>query len=491
MSGTIFLLLSMIFPLMTTVLCALMRTQKNKRDCLALFAAVMTFLCVLGVLSSFKSTDDVGIHLINFQPELMIAFGVEPLGIVFALLASGFWIITHIYSIGYMRTENDKKHARFFAFFSFSIFSTLGIAYSSNLLTLFVFYELLTISTYPLVAHKETKEATLGARIYLGILMGTSIVFLLLAVIWTYLLTGTLDFVSGGILAGKTSPFLMALLLGFFAFGIAKAALMPFHQWLPSAMIAPTPVSALLHAVTVVKAGVFSMLKVGIYIFGIKTLETTGASIWLIWLSAFSILMASLIAMTKDNLKARLAYSTISQLSYITLGMALATSMGTLGGCLHIVTHAFGKITLFMCAGTIYIATKKTEISTMRGLGRTMPFTFISFGVAALSIIGLPPFGGSWSKWSLLVAAADVNQRIIIAVIMLSSILNVMYLIPVFARGFFSDCQPVSIRKSNGIFEAPLLCVLPSCLTASGCIVLFFYSLSIQDFLIPILTINN
>ncbi len=247
-----------------------------------------------------------------------------------------------------------------------------------NMFTLFLFYEALTVSTYPLVAHKGTPEAIKGARTYLAILIGTSIGLQLIAVVWTWVIAGTLDFTRGGILEGHIAGPMVAVLLALYAFGIGKAALMPFHRWLPAAMVAPTPVSALLHAVAVVKAGVFTMLKVGVYIFGIDFLATTGASVWLMWLAAFSIIAASVVALTKDNLKARLAYSTVSQLSYITLGMALATSMGALGGGMHIAMHAMGKITLFMCAGSIYVATHKTDISQMTGLGRAMPITFMA-----------------------------------------------------------------------------------------------------------------
>ncbi|MEL6947501.1 MAG: proton-conducting transporter membrane subunit, partial [Pseudomonadota bacterium] len=402
---------------------------------------------------------------------------------------SGLWTVTHIYGVGYMRGNNEKNHARFFACFAFAIFATMGIAFSANLLTLFLFYEALTISTYPLVAHKQNGDAKVGARTYLGILMGTSIALLLTAIVWTYVLAGTLDFRLGGILDGKVSASLMPILLALFAFGIGKAALMPFHRWLPAAMVAPTPVSALLHAVAVVKAGVFTMLKVGVYVFGIDTLSSTGASEWLMWLAAFSIIAASTVALKQDNLKKRLAYSTVSQLSYITLGMALATSMGVIGGGLHIATHAFGKITLFMCAGAIYVATHKTEISDMRGLGWKMPFTFIAFGIGALSIIGLPPLAGSWSKWALMVASADTGQIIIIGVLMVSSMLNVAYLLPVFARGFVGAGVRKDTRAkglTRGIQEAPLFCVLPLCLTAFGCLVLFFYSGSIEMFLAPV-----
>ena len=481
------ILVSMLLPLIACVSNILHGDNRpNLRDGITFLAALGSFGCVLSVLVQTGGAATESYKLVTVMPGLEIAFSVEPLGLLFALIASGLWCVTHLYAIGYMRGNNEANHPRFFAAFSFSIAATLAIAFSANMFSLFVFYEVLTLATYPLVAHKGTDEAKRGARVYLGVLMGTSIAFLLVAIVWTYVLTGTLDFQSGGILDGKIGAGMTAILLGLYAFGIGKAALMPFHRWLPSAMVAPTPVSALLHAVAVVKAGVFTMLKVGIYIFGIDFLAKTGASQWLMWLAAFSILAASAVAMTKDNLKARLAYSTVSQLSYITLGMALATSMGAVGGGLHIAMHAFGKITLFMCAGAIYVATHKTEIGQMTGLGRVMPVTYGAFLVGALSIIGLPPLGGSWSKWQLMVGAADTGQLIMIGVLMVSSLLNVVYLLGPIARGFF--LQDINNDKlvEKGISEAPFWCVAPPVFTAIGCLVLFFYGGEISAFLAPI-----
>ena len=426
--------------------------------------------------------------LFEVLPGLDLAFNVEPLGLLFAIVASGLWMVTHIYGIGYMRGNEESHHARFFACFSLAISAVMGIAFAANMFTLFLFYELLTLSTYPLVAHKGTPEAIRGARTYLGILLGTSIALQLVAIIWTYLIAGTLDFQRGGILAGNISGPIVAVLLALYAFGIGKAALMPFHRWLPAAMVAPTPVSALLHAVAVVKAGVFTMLKVGVYIFGIDFLAETGAAEWLMWLAAFTIIASSVVALTKDNLKARLAYSTVSQLSYITLGMALATSMGALGGGMHIAMHAMGKITLFMCAGSIYVATHKTNISQMTGLGRVMPITYISFLIGALSIIGLPPLGGSWSKWLLIVGAADTGQWIMIGVLMLSSLLNVAYLLSIVGKGFFLTDK--TAPQPTGMAEAPTLCWLPPALTAVGCVILFFIAGDILNFLSPIVAPN-
>ena len=477
----------MLIPAGAAVTNLVFRNRADLRDGITLAAAVATFLMVLSILSGVGNGTTEPLVLFEVFPGLDIAFNVEPLGLLFAIIASGLWIITHLYGIGYMRGNNEEHHARFFASFSLAISAVMGIAFASNMFTLFIFYEILTLSTYPLVAHKGTPEAIRGARTYLGILIGTSIGLQLLAVIWTYSITGTLDFTKGGILEGQIAGPAVAVLLALYAFGIGKAALMPFHRWLPAAMVAPTPVSALLHAVAVVKAGVFTMLKVGIYIFGIDFLAETGASEWLMWLAAYSIIAASVVAMTKDNLKARLAYSTISQLSYITLGMALATSMGALGGGMHIAMHAMGKITLFMAAGSIYVATHKTNISQMNGLGKIMPITYGAFFIGALSIIGLPPLGGSWSKWLLIVGAADTQQWVMIGVLMVSSLLNVAYLLPIIGRGFFSPLPEGSPTK---ISESPVLVWLPPAITAFGTIILFFYAGTLQEFLSPIVSGN-
>ena len=485
MDTSLAILLSMLLPAAAVVTNLLFRKSPNLRDGLTLGAAIATFIVVLNILANVGNTTTATFVLFEVMPGLELAFNVEPLGMMFAILASGLWIVTHIYGIGYMRVNNEDDHARFFACFSFAIFSVMGIAFAANMLTLFLFYEILTLSTYPLVAHKGTLAAIKGARTYLSILIGTSIGLQLVAVIWTFAVAGTLDFTRGGILEGLIAGPPVAILLALYAFGIGKAALMPFHRWLPAAMVAPTPVSALLHAVAVVKAGVFTMLKVGIYIFGVDFLAVTGASIWLMWLAAFSIITSSVIALTKDNLKARLAYSTISQLSYITLGVALATSMGILGGSLHVVMHAMGKITLFMCAGSIYVVTQKTNISQMTGLGRAMPITFIAFLIGSLSIIGLPPLGGSWSKWFLIMGAADAGQLAIIGVLLISSLLNVAYLLPLVGKGFF--LKPVNETKPTKFAESPTLVWAPPAFTACGCIILFFLAGHIQAFLMPII----
>jgi len=372
-----------------------------------------------------------------------------------------------------MRSHDESNQTRYYICFALSLASAIGLAFSANLLTMFLFYEALTLSTYPLVTHAGTAEAKRAGRLYLGLLLGTSIGFQLLAIIGTYVIAGTTDFRPGGILAGQAGPGVIGVLFALYMFGIGKAAIMPFHRWLPAAMIAPTPVSALLHAVAVVKGGVFVVLKVIIYVFGLDLMQSSHPGEWLMWLAAFTILAASLIALTKDNLKARLAYSTVSQLSYIVLGAALATGTSILGGGLHILTHAFGKITLFFCAGAIMITTHKENISEMRGIGRTMPLTMFAFLIGSLSVIGLPPFAGAWSKWYLAVGAMEADRAFFVAVLVIGSLLNIAYLMPVVVQAFFPEENSTQFKSE--IREAPLACLIPILLTAAGCVIIFVY----------------
>ena len=303
--------------------------------------------------------------------------------------------------------------------------------------------------------------------------MTTSIGFLLLAIIWTWSLTGTLEFTVGGILTGKAEPAILGGLLLLFVFGTGKAAIMPFHRWLPAAMVAPTPVSSLLHAVAVVKAGVFTILKVSVYVFGIDLIASLDAAYWLSLLAGFTIVAASIIAMTKDNLKARLAYSTISQLSYIILAAMLGVATGVFAGSLHIAMHAFGKITLFFCAGAILVAAHKSKVSELNGIGRAMPITMIAFLLAALSIVGLPPLGGSWSKWLLLQATMEAHNMVLLIVLLVSSLLNLFYLVEIPIRAFFA--KPVDPAYNNGINEAPKFSLIAILITTIGCLALFFF----------------
>ncbi len=490
--------ISLALPLIAVALIVMFGNTPNIRDVCSGGAAGLLFVAVAclshAVFAGARPQWAIG----EMMPGFEIAFRIEPLGMLFALVAAGLWILTTAYAVGYMRGHHEQHQTRFFAYFAIAIFAAIAAAFSANLFTLFVAYELMTVSTYPLVTHHGTPEACRGGRVYLGILLSTSICLFMLAIVWTWSLAGTLDFQLGGILseavaAGRISQTGLGVLIGLFAFGIGKAALMPFHRWLPAAMVAPTPVSALLHAVAVVKVGVFSILKVCVYIFGMELLRESGVSLYLAYVAGFTLVAASLVAMTKDNLKARLAYSTISQLAYITLGAMLATPSSVIGGGMHIAMHAVGKITLFFCAGAIYVAAHKKNISEMGGLGRKMPLTFAAFLIASVSIIGLPPGGGAWSKWFLAIGTVETHQYVLTAALMISSLLNIAYLVPIPIRAFMKpqsgssdDDQPTGRGWFSEMREAPLLCVVPLCITAIGSVALFFAADWIYEILLPI-----
>jgi multicomponent Na+:H+ antiporter subunit D len=483
------MILALALPLLAAAANLLFDRRPNLRDAAQVLVSVLLFAVVCSLAPETFAGARPAVVLFELLPGFAVELRLEPLGMLFALVASGLWIATAFYSIGYMRAHHEQHQTRFYFCFAIAIFAALGAAQAANLFTLFVFYEILTLSTYPLVTHHGTDAARRGGRTYLGILLFTSIAFLMYALVWTWNLAGTLEFVPGGILSeayrdAKIGRGSLAILLALFAFGTGKAALMPFHRWLPAAMVAPTPVSALLHAVAVVKVGVFTVMKVVLYTFGIELLRDSGVSVWLMYVAGASILLASLVALTKDNLKARLAYSTISQLSYVTLGAALAQPWSVIGGSMHIAMHAMGKITLFFCAGAFYVTTHKTEISQMRGIGRRMPVTTAAFLVASLSIIGLPPCGGVWSKWYLGLGAAAADQPLLVLVLMISSLLNVAYLLPVAIAGFWYP--PDDDQPEGTIREAPLFCVIPLSITALGGVVLFFVANRISTVLAPL-----
>ena len=467
---------ALLVPLAGAVLIGLAGSRPNLRESITLATAAVLLGCVLQVLPAVAAGMRPGLAWLTVLPGLQLAFEVEPLGMLFALVASGLWIVNSLYSIGYMRGNREAHQTRFYVCFALALAATMGIAFAGNLFTLFVFYEILTLVTYPLVTHHGTDDARRGGRVYLGVLMGTSIVLLLPALVFVWHVAGTTDFTAGGILNGKLGHAGLAGLLVLTMFGIGKAALMPVHRWLPAAMVAPTPVSALLHAVAVVKAGVFCVVKVIVYVFGVDNLAAAGidgAADWLVVVAGFTIVAASVVALRADNLKRRLAYSTVSQLSYVVMAAALLAPLSVIGAALHIAAHAFGKITLFFAAGSIYTAAHKTEVGELDGIGRRMPWTMGAFAIAALSMIGLPPMVGFVSKWYMLSGAMAAQHWLAVGVIVLSTLLNAGYFLPIVYRAFF--VPPVDAGDAHaGHGEAPVSMVLATAATAAATVALFF-----------------
>jgi len=463
--------------------------RPNLRETVSFVTAAVMFCIIVSMIGDVAPAP-LGrghtLHLTVFAilPGLSVSFRADAFSMVFGLVGSFLWVITVFYAAGYMRGLNEHAQTRFSACFALTLFGAMGVAFADNLFTLYLFYEVVSICTYPLVAHHQDAEGYDGARKYIVYLTTTAKGLVLPAMIVIYVLTGNLDFAHNshsGILQGGASDALATVLYVCCILGFAKNGIMPFHHWLPGAMVAPTPVSALLHAVAVVKVGVFCTTRVMLFVFGTDLMKALNLGIPTAYFVSFTILAASIIALTKDNLKARLAYSTVSQLSYIILGVALLTVDGIQGGIVHIANHAFSKITLFFCAGAIYVATRKKCISEMSGLGRTMPFTFAAFAVASLSMIGAPPVAGFVTKWKLLVGAMEMptHSMGILLVLLASTLLNVAYFAPVTYKAFFGK-RPEG--EETGIREAPLSMVVPILIAAGVSVFIGIYPDAIMSF---------
>jgi multicomponent Na+:H+ antiporter subunit D len=477
-------LLAVLVPLLVIPVLMSSSRRPNVREAWVFAAGVLMFGLVVSMTPVILAGHRIELTLFRLMPGADIAFRVDGLGMLFALVASSLYIVTSLYSIGYMRGLKEHGQTRFVSFFALAIGSTIGAAFSANLVTLYLFYEILSLATYPLVAHHEDDTSRVSARRYLTFILGTSIGLVLPAMIYCYHVTGTLEFSTAGIFAGQLSRPGATVLLLMFVFGFAKAGIMPFHSWLPAAMVAPTPVSALLHAVAVVKVGVFSIVRVLTGIFGVDLLGAFNLGTLIMVIAAFTILVSSCIALSQDELKRRLAFSTISQLSYIVFGVAMLSPMGQLGGVIHILMHAFGKITLFFCAGAIFVATGKKYISQMKGLGRKMPVTFAAFFIGSLGVIGLPPTGGFYSKWNLILGTLEAGQTGFMVVLLISSFLNAFYFLPIVYQGFFGKPDDRPLNAPVAVREANLCLVVPLAVTALASIALFFFPQMFVDLIV-------
>ena len=454
--------------------------RPNLREFWSILAGVIKFSIVISMVPAIFAGHTIEYTLVTFYQGIDIKFRVDAFGLLFGTVSSFLWIITTFYSIGYMRSSKEHAQTRYFTCFAISLSSTVAVAFSANLITLFVFYEILSLATVPLVGHKETPEALEGARKYFLYLLSLSKTLLLAGIIIVYMVAGTTDFQSHGLL--RSQPGSTLLFVGFFLFlfGFAKGAVMPVHNWLPSAMVAPTPVSALLHAVAVVKVGVFSILRVVFHIYGVDLMSRMNLGITAAYVVSFTIVIASIIALSKDNLKARLAYSTVSQLSYVILGAVLLTPSSMVGGIMHIANHAFSKITLFFCAGSLYWSAHKTEVSQLSAIGKKMPWTMAAFFIASLSMIGVPPAAGFTSKWYLALGSIEAHQLPILVALLVSTVLNAAYFLPITYKAFFEKDEATAISSHDShdhheeIKEIPFV-VVPLVVTSIISLVIGIY----------------
>lgn len=458
------LIIAPLIPMVTGLFIMAFGKRPNLRETCAVCGAFLTFITVVSLFPHVLHGGSYDYNLVTLYPGISIKFHLDGLGLIFSGVASSLWIFAAFYCIGYMRGLNEHAQTRFYFCYAVSVGAGVGAAFSGSLVTLYLFYEIISVITYPLVMHHQDEEGYSGGRKYIIYLMFASKAFLLPAMILTYVMSGTLDFATAGVVGGifpaNADPVLVNVTYILFLFGFAKAAIMPLHNWLPDAMVAPTPVSALLHAVVVVKVGVFSICRVMLSIFGIDLLSRTGLGLFTAYLVSFTIILASVIAITKNDLKARLAYSTVSQLSYVILGVAMLTPHSITGGLMHIANHAFSKITLFFAAGAIFVASGRKKISELGGIGYRMPFTMAAFGLASLSMIGVPPVAGFVSKWFLALGAMDIHNNIILGVLILSSLLNVGYFAPVFLIAFFGDPPPGEDVAAGSLEKSPLMALM-------------------------------
>jgi multicomponent Na+:H+ antiporter subunit D len=444
------LLLPVVLPILAAV--AIPFLLEKKKDAIKPFVISVVFINLFINWLTITTIKTRMFHIWTLNDFIDVFLKVDELGILFSLLVSVLWIFTTFYAIGYM--DHEKHQERFFAFFIMTLGITNGIAYSGNLFTLYIFYELLTLATYPLVIHSETEEALYSGRKYLIYSFGGA-TFILLGMILLYTMTVDLSFVEGGLPILKylynDRTLLMIYITIFLGFGV-KAALVPFHSWLAAAMVAPTPVSALLHAVAVVKSGIFALLRLCYYVFGAEVVQRIEGNVYISILVVTTILLGSLLAIHQEHMKKRLAYSTISQLGYILLGIVILNENALLGGILHLINHALIKITLFFCVGAIYVATHKIYIHEIKGIGRKMPIIMWCFAIASFSLIGVPPSNGFVSKWYLALGALGAYKPIFAVLLMLSAFITAAYLLPIVVTAFFQtsdDGEEVSYQVSN------------------------------------------
>ncbi len=431
---------------------------RNLRETWTIIAAIAKLIIISSLLPLVLAGQNIICTIVTLAPNLAIQLKVDSFGLCFGLLSSGLWLATSFYSIGYVRSLKSHQQTRYFFCFAMALSATIGIAFAANLFTFFIFYEMLTIATYPLVAHKETPEAIKAGRKYLiyTLTAGTLIMF---GMGVTYWLTGTLDFVAGGFIPATLSKNIVYLLFAVFIIGFGtKAAIMPLHEWLPSAMVAPTPVSALLHAVAVVKAGVFGCLRVIWYVFGPQQLQDLGLGFILLCIVAATVIISALLALVQDNLKRRLAFSTINSLALIILGATLLSPSASVGSILHLINHACMKITLFFVAGAIYVKTHKQNISELAGIGRQMPLTMACFAIGAFGLAGIPPVCGFVSKWYLCLGALEAKQLFFFGVILVSALLDIAIFFPIIYQAFFGQSN---YQEKTTIKEAPTLMLAP------------------------------
>lgn len=475
-------LIPILFPMVMAIFIGFGKFKENIRN---FIAAITVFLNLFFIIYILKTKGTAFFVVLNMNKFLDVYLKIDKLSMLFSILVSVLWIFTSFYSMEYMKHEG--KEDRFFSFFLVTLGVTLGISFSGNLVTLYLFYELLTLVTFPLVIHSGTKGALKSGRKYL-IYSFVGATFVLLGMMMLFSVTKSLDFYPKGIIKDfnlNKTLISTSYIVMFLGFGV-KAALVPFHSWLPEAMVAPTPVSSLLHAVAVVKSGAFALIRITYYVFGAEIVKQIYGRKYLLLFVTISILMGSFLALHQNNLKKRLAYSTISQLGYILLGILILNKDSLVGGLLHLINHAVIKITLFFCVGIIMYTRGKTDINEIKGIGKEMPYTMWCFTISSISLVGIPPTNGFVSKWYLAQGGLLEGKVVFPAILLISALLTAMYLFPIITAAFFKKDEEQKNEEKIEIKEAPMKMLLPIILITCITIILGLYPNPVLNFLFEI-----
>lgn len=458
-------LLPVVFPILAGICLLPVKFQGRKQR--EKWVLTITVLNAIFALYAMYGHEAQGITLFYLGSRLAVKLHIDGLSRVFGTMVSILWIPTVIYAFEYMTHEGHED--RFFAFFTMTFGVVLGIAYSANFMTMYLFYEFLTLVTLPLVMHAMDNKARHAGKMYILYMMfGASLAFIGFVFIFCY--GWTLDFVPGGVLdpvkiAGQETTLQFVYLVAFFGFGV-KAAVFPLYRWLPKASVAPTPVTALLHAVAVVKSGVFAIIRLTYYSFGANFLAGTWAQDVILIITAITIVFGSMVALRTPHIKRRFAYSTVSNLSYILFGVALMTPAGLVAALLHMIYHAVLKITLFFTAGTILYKTHREYLYEIEGFGKYMPVTFLALAVAGIGLVGIPPFAGFHSKWALATAAVTTGNPMSyfgVLALILSALLTALYVFYILVRAYFPRNREYPpgyydhVEDPNWYMKGPLL----------------------------------
>ncbi len=473
------LLVILTSALVAPMIFALAEEQHGLRSWLNIIAAVLKIALVVQLTGMVMSGLEPVTRL-PFLPGVDLVFQADALSVLFAMLSSLLWLVTTLYAIGYL--ENGANRSRFFGCFALCVSATMGVALAGNLLTFLIAYELLTLATYPLVVHRGDQASLKAGRTYLAYTLGGG-ALVLTGTAWLYARLGEVPFIIGGSLPADPaliSDLEVTLIAGLLLAGLGvKAALVPLHGWLPIAMVAPAPVSALLHAVAVVKAGAFGIVRIVYDVIGIERAQSLGITSALLALAAVTIVWGSIRALKQVDLKRRLAYSTVSQVSYIALGAAIAHPIAAVGGIIHLVHQGVMKITLFFCAGALKETLGISRVDQLAGTGRRMPLTMAAFTIGALGMLGVPPTVGFLSKWYLASGALGDGMAWLIGLLVLSSVLNALYFLPLIKAAWFEPAPAVwPAEAPRAGPETALLLLIPPLVTAGMVLAMALFAAS-------------